>query len=119
MADTGLFISWGQPVRDRERQAGDQMRASLQYWKRLRENGSIGSYDYAALSRQGGSLWGYAVLRGSAEQIDALRHSPEFGRYVVRLGLVADDVAVIDATVDEELLELGMDLYDETIKAFD
>lgn len=119
MADTGLFISWGQPVRGRERQASDQMRASLQYWKRLRGEGSIGSYDFAALSRQGGNLWGYALLRGTQEQIDALRRSQEFAGYVVRLGLVADDVAVIDAAVDEELLELGMDLYDETINVLD
>ena len=119
MPEAALFITWGRPVRGREKQANDQMRDSLRYWDRLKEEGQIERVDWAALLQQGGDLWGVALLRGSAEQIDALRGTEEFGRWVVRLGLVADQVAVIDAVVDEALIARNMNAWDETVQGLD
>ena len=41
MTEAALFISWGQPVRGREKRANDQMRESLRYWERLQAEGQI------------------------------------------------------------------------------
>lgn len=117
MAEAALFISWGQPVRGREKRASRQMRGSVQYWERLREDGQIERFDWAALSGQG-DLWGIALLRGTAEQIDSLRRSEDFGRNILRVSLVADRVGVVDAMVDEGAAQ-GMNVWDEEIGALD
>jgi hypothetical protein len=117
MAEAALFITWGQPVRGREKRAGEQMRESVQYWKRLEDEGDIERCDWAAISGQG-DLWGIALLRGTAEQIDSLRRSEDFGRNILRVSLVADRVAVADAAVDEGAIQ-GMETWDEEIGALD
>src|SRR5512139_3950460 len=45
MAEAALFITWGQPVRGREKRAADQMRESVRYWERLHEEGQIERFD--------------------------------------------------------------------------
>lgn len=117
MAEAALFISWGQPVRGREKRANDQMRESVQYWGRLQGEGQIERFDWAALSGQA-DLWGIALLRGTAEQIDSLRRSEEFGRNILRVSLVADRVGVVDAMVDEGAAQ-GMNAWDEEVGALD
>ena len=118
MAEAALFISWGQPVRGREKRANDQLRASLRYWERLQAEGQIERFDWAALDLYGGDLWGIALLRGTAEQIDSLRRSEEFGRNILRVGLVADRVGVVNASVDEAAAQ-GMNAWDEEIEVLD
>jgi hypothetical protein len=117
MAEAALFITWGQPVRGREKRANEQMRESVQYWKRLEDEGQIERCDWAAISGQG-DLWGIALLRGTAEQIDSLRRSEGFGRNILRVSLVADRVAVADAAVDDGAIQ-GMKTWDEEIGALD
>lgn len=119
MAEAALFISWGQPVRGREKRASKQMRDSVRYWQRLQAEGRIERFDWAGLSQQGGDLWGFALLRGTDEQINSLRRSEEFGRNILRVSLVADRVAVVDATVDEELLARDGRAYEETVEELD
>ncbi len=119
MPEAALFITWGQPVRGRERRANDQLRESVRYWRRLREEGWIERFDWAVLPLQGSELWGFALLRGAPEQLGALRGSEEFGRWVLRVSLVADRVGVFDATVDPDRLARTMDLYDETVAGLD
>lgn len=117
MAEAALFISWGQPVRGREKRANDQMRESVQYWERLQEEGEIERVDWAGISRQA-DLWGIALLRGTAQQIDSLRRSEGFGRNILRVSLVADRVRVADAMVDEGAVQ-GMSFWDEEIAGLD
>lgn len=117
MAEAALFISWGQPVRGREKRANEQMRESVRYWERLQAEGQIERCDWAALSGHE-DLWGIALLRGTAEQIDVVRRSEEFGRNILRVSLVADRVGVADAMVDEGAAQ-GMNVWDEEIAGLD
>ncbi|MBU6432934.1 MAG: hypothetical protein KGS09_18725 [Nitrospirae bacterium] len=107
---------WGQPVRGREKQANNQLRESVRYLKRLQEEGRIERFEWGGLAPQAEDLWGFALLRGTTEQIDALRRTEEYARWVLRVSLVADRVRVFDATVDEQLLARNMQFYDETIE---
>ncbi len=119
MDETALFISWGQPVHGREKQAGKQMRESIVFGRQLENDQRIGRVEWASLLRQGGDLWGFGLLRGTREQVDSLRSSADFARWIVRLTLVCENVAVADAAVDAKALEMGSDLYDDVLDEFE
>src|SRR5215212_3522779 len=114
MAEAGLFIGWGQVVRERERQALERFNESMQYYGRLQEEGRIESFDVALLGPHGGDLQGFVLIRGSADQIDALRREEEFERLQQGVDLIVDRLGVVDAYVDEGLAR-GMGIYQDVI----
>lgn len=111
-----LLMVWGQPVRSRERQANDRLRESARYLKRLQDEGRIERFEWAALAPLTEDMWGFVLLYGTTEQIEALRRTEDYERWVLRVSLVAEHVRVLDATVDRELLARNMDFYDKTIE---
>jgi len=105
MADTGLFIGWGVPVRGREAKALAVFGESMQYWSGLQQQGKIDSFEVGLLDPHGGDLGGFAILRATPEQIAALRLSPEFQRIVTRAQLIVDNVGVIGVNMGQALAE--------------
>lgn len=118
MADAGLFIGWGQVVRGRERRAIEVFNESVAYWGSLQGDGKIESFDVALLAPHGGDLAGFALLRGTAEQMTALRQDDEFTRRVTRADLIVESQGVVDAVLGDGLGE-AMQMYGEEIAAFD
>jgi hypothetical protein len=114
MAEAALFIGWGQVVRGREEQALERFNETMQYYGRLQQEGSIERFDVALLTPHGGDLDGFALIRGSAEQIDSLRRAEEFLRLTQSADLIVDRLGVVDALVDEGLAE-GMGRYQEVL----
>ena len=115
MAEAALFLGWGTPARGREKAAVDVFGESVQYWTRLQQEGQIERFDIAVLTPHSG-LGGFALLRGSAKQIDALRRSDEFKRLVNRVSIRVDDLEVSDAFVDEGLAEIMGNYQEEAGK---
>ena len=73
MADAGLFIGWGQVVRGREERALEVFNETVQSCTgRCSRTDASRSFEVALLQPHGGELAGYAMLRGSEAQIDAL-----------------------------------------------
>ncbi len=103
MADTAIFVGWGQPVRGREKSALQVFGESVQYWTQLQQDKQIESFETALLEPHGGELAGFALLRGSPEQLGALRQSPDFQRSVARAGLIVDNLGVVNASMGQAL----------------
>ena len=101
MADAALFIGWGQVVRGREKRAVQVFNESVEYWGGLQGDGKIEDFEVALLTPHGGDLQGFALLRGSEEQISALRTDEEFQRRVVRADQIIESQGVVDAVVGE------------------
>jgi hypothetical protein len=101
MADSGLFIGWGQVVRGREKRAVEVFNESVGYWGELQSEGKIESFEVVLLAPHGGDLAGFALLRGSAEQMAALRSDDEFERRTARADLIVERQGVVDAAVGE------------------
>ena len=80
MADAGLFIGWGQVVRGREQRAIEVFNESVEYWAGLQSDDKIEDFEVVLFAPHGGDLQGYAILRGNAEQLNALRDDDEFQR---------------------------------------
>jgi hypothetical protein len=114
MADAGIFIGWGPPVRGREAKSLEVFNESVQYWGQLQQDGKIESFEVALLSPHGGDLGGFALLRGTQEGLDEVRNSDEFARTLARAGLIIEGLGVVGAVLGEQL-GTQMGIYQEQI----
>jgi len=114
MADAGIFIGWGPPVRGREAKSLEVFNESVQYWGQLQQDGKIESFEVALLSPHGGDLGGFALLRGTQEGLDEVRNSDEFTRILARAGLIIEGLGVVGAVLGEQL-GTQMGIYQEQI----
>ena len=112
MADSVLFIGWGTPVRGREERALEVFDESIGLYGRMQQEGRIEDFDIALLSPHGGGLNGYVALRGSAQQVAAVREDPEFRRVMVDASLIVDDLGLVDGYANEGVAR-QMELYRE------
>jgi hypothetical protein len=103
MAEMGLFIGWGAPVRGREAKGLEVFDKGVQYWGRLQQEGQIESFEVVLLYPHGGDLYGFSLLRGSSESIDRIRASDEFNDLVSRAGLVVERLGVVSAALGDSL----------------
>ena len=101
MADAAMFIGWGQVVRGREKRAVQVFNESVEYWGGLQGEGKIEDFEVALLTPHGGDLQGFALLRGSEEQISALHTDEEFQRRVVRADQIIESQGVVDAVIGD------------------
>ena len=103
MADSILFLGWGNPVRGRERNALSVFQESMEYWGRLQSDGTIESLQVALLNPHGGDLNGFAILQGDADKLDQLRGSDEFQRIITRANLIVESLGVVPGVTGNEL----------------
>ena len=116
MADAGLFVGFGDPVRGRESQAVEIFNETLGYYGRLQEEGEIESFEPVFLEPHGGDLSGFILLRGDAQKLAALRVSDEFTQLTLRAGLCVESIGVVGADLAERL-QRQMAFYTEQIGA--
>ena len=95
MADTGLFIGFGAPVRGRERQAIQVFNETFEYYARLQQEGEIESFEPVLFEPHGGELGGFFLLRGDRDQLARVRASEEFERLTARAQLIVDDLGIV------------------------
>ena len=114
MADAGLFIGWGEVVRGREDRALDVFNETVEMYGQMQADGRIESFDLALLNPHGGELQGFAMLRGSEAQIDAVGRDEDFQRVMTKASLLVDDLGIIPAAINEGLAR-AMSIYQEEI----
>jgi hypothetical protein len=113
MADRVLFIGWGAPVHGREERGLEVFNDALGMYGRMQQVGRIEGFDVTLLDPNG-DLNGYMQLRGSAEQLAALRASEDFRRLLIDASLIVDDLKVCDGFTNEGIAR-EMALYQEAI----
>ncbi|HTT55281.1 MAG TPA: hypothetical protein VMH35_28150 [Streptosporangiaceae bacterium] len=104
MADSGLFIGFGFPVRGRERQALKVFTESFDYYARLQQDGEIESFEPVLLDPHGGELGGFFLLRGEQDKLARLRASDEFARMTARGELIVENLGIVDAMLGDRLM---------------
>ena len=103
MADSGLFIGFGLPVRGRERQSIKVFSEVFDYYSRLQQEGEIESFEPVLLEAHGGELGGFFLLRGEQDKLAQVRGSEEFARLTLRAQLIADDIGIVGAVLGDRL----------------
>lgn len=106
MAESALFIGWGNPVRGREQKALEVFNEVVQFFGQRQQQGDLTGFEPVALEPHGGDLQGFFLLRGDREQLNRLRYSPEFQRIIDRGQVVVESLGVVSAFVGEELQQL-------------
>jgi hypothetical protein len=114
MADAGLFIGWGPPVRGREEKGLEVFNEALSYYGQKQESGAIESSEVVLLAPHGGDLAGFILVRGSEEQMNALRGEEDFQRLNTRADQIVERLGVVDAAVGEGVGQ-AVGLYQEAI----
>lgn len=116
MADAGLFIGFGNPVRGRESTAVELFNEMMGWYGRLQEEGEIESFEPVFLEPHGGDLGGFVLIRGDAEKLATLRVSEEFTQFIARATLCVENIGVVGADLAERLQQ-QMAFYMEQIAA--
>lgn len=115
MADRCLTITWKDPARGAEARALEVFNEALGILGRRQQEGSIESFDVALLDPND-TLSGYLMIRGSREQIDALRGDEEFRRNTVEATLCVDGIAHLEGSCNEGVAA-DMAMYEQAISA--
>jgi hypothetical protein len=115
MAEAGLFIGWGQPVRGRETKGIGVFNEALGFHGKQQEAGEIESFEVVLIGLHGGDLYGFILVKGSEQQIAALRANEEFQRLMTRAAQVVERMGVVDAAVDEGVGE-SVAMYQDAVK---
>ena len=113
MADRVLFIGWGTPVRGAEERGLEVFNEALGILGRRQQEGQIDSFD-VCLFEPNTSLNGYIAIRGSREQINALRTDEEFRRNQIDASLIVDDLRNIEGFTNEGVAR-EMAVYQEAL----
>jgi hypothetical protein len=113
MADRVLFLGWGTPVRGREERGLEVFNEAVGLYGRMQQEGRIEGFDVVLLEPNGG-LNGYMQLRGSAEQIAAVRADDEFRRITIDASLVVDELRLVDGFCNEGVAR-EMSMYQAAI----
>jgi hypothetical protein len=114
MADRMIHISWGENVAGREERGLEVFNEAVGLYGRMQQEGRIESFDVALMVPNGGHIDGYIALRGSAEQLAAVREDQEFQRNMVDASLIVHDLCVADAYTNEGVAT-QMAMYQEAI----
>jgi hypothetical protein len=116
MADFGVFIGYGTPVRGRERQAIKLFDETTEYYTRLQQQGEIESFEPVMLQPHGGDLNGFILLRGERDKLVAsILASDEFARLSTRADLLLERFGVVGAVLGERIGTVNR-VYNEQVE---
>jgi hypothetical protein len=116
MADAGLFVGFGNPVRGREGQAVELFNEAIAWYTHLQEEGEIESFEPVFLEPHGGDLGGFILLKGEAEKLAAIRVSDEFIQLSIRTAIIVENFGVVGADLGGRL-QKQIEYYTEQIAA--
>jgi hypothetical protein len=113
MADSMLFVGWGETVRGAEERGLEVFNEALGLLGRMQQDGRIERFDVVLLDPNA-DLGGYIEIRGTAEQIAALRADDDWRRNTIESALIVDRLRHIEGVADEGVAR-RMDMYQSAI----
>ena len=100
MADRVVVISWGSPRPGREERGLEVFNEALGMYGQFQQDGRIESFDVVLLSPNA-SMNGYICLKGSADQLNAMKEDDDYRRVLTNAALVCEGVCATDGATDE------------------
>lgn len=94
MPKGALYVSWGELVPGREELALEVLQNAKLRLGQMQAQGRIECAEVVMLEPNGGSVLGFALIRGDRDALAALRVSEEFVRVIAEVELVHRNVVV-------------------------
>ena len=95
MKTNTIMFGWNRPVQGREGIAGELFSTAMSFYEKCKTSGKIESYEPVFLSRHGGDLNGFFLIKGTHEQLDTLLCNDEFVELTMRADHCLSNVGVI------------------------
>ena len=103
MADSAIFMGWGEPIRGREKVSTTVFGEAVALWDRLQADGAIESWEVYFLEPHGGDLSGFFLLKGNRGKLAELRTSDDVDRIVTRGSMVVSNFGVVGAATGDRI----------------
>ena len=113
MADRVIFIGWGAPVRGLEERGLEVFNETVSLYGRMQQDGRIEGFDVMLLNPNA-TLDGCITIRGTAEQLAAVKEDDEFQRTLLDASLIVEDLSMIDGYTNEGIAQ-QLALYQDAI----
>ena len=114
MADRIMHITWGDNVAGREERGLEVFNEAMGLYGRMQQEGRIESFDVALLEPNGAGESGYITLKGSAEQLDAVREDEEFRRNMADASMIVKNLCICRGSTNEGVAQ-DVAMYQEAI----
>ena len=112
MADRMIFISWGAAVYGREERGLEVFNESVGLWGRMQQEGRIESFDLGLMPPNGGGIEGYVCIKGTVDQIAAVRESDDYLRSMTDASLIVQNLCVTEGYCGEGIARV-MGMYQD------
>ena len=106
MADRILVAGWDMPVPGREKQAWALFGKTVEFYTKQQQDGKIENFEPIILSRHGGDLNGFILVRGNADQIDQLRRDDTYLDITIEAGYCLTAFGVVDGYTGEGTMNI-------------
>ena len=103
MANYSLFIGWNRINPGREADAGELFESSMGYYGKLQQEGTIENFEPVILSRHGGDLNGFIILRGERTKLNELKEDKDFILLTMKCDNILTGFGVVDGYIGETL----------------
>lgn len=113
MADRVLVVTWGGPVAGREERGLDVFNEAIGFYGKCQAEGRIESFDVILLTPNAG-MNGCITLKGSVDQLNALKEDDEYRRILTDANLVVKDLRVVDGATNEGIAQM-VETYQQAV----
>jgi hypothetical protein len=103
MADFGLFVGFGWPVRGREQNAAKVFNEAVEFWTRLQNDGEVESWNAVFLEPHGGDLGGFFLVWGERDKIAQIRAGEDLARLATRAQLIVENFGIVGAETGDRI----------------
>jgi|tagenome__1003787_1003787.scaffolds.fasta_scaffold18491483_1 hypothetical protein len=114
MADRMICITWGANVAGREERGLEVFNEAVGLYGRMQQDGRLEGFDVALLVPNGAGIDGFMCLRGSVDQLNAVKEDEDYMRVMADASLIVKDLAVCDGYANEGIAK-QMAIYQEAI----
>jgi len=106
MADRVILIGWDRPVVGREQRAMQLFQKSMEYYSKLQTGGRIESFEPVILSRHGGDLNGFIMLKGDEKKLAEIREEDTFIELTLEATLCLDGFGIVSGYIGKGVTDI-------------
>jgi hypothetical protein len=103
MVNSGLFFGWDAPARGREAMAIELFQSWMGYFTKQQKAGVIHSFEPVMMSRHGGDMNGFILVRGERDKLHEMMGEDEYFDLINTSSYLVDGFGVIPCYLGDDI----------------